>query len=221
MMYKVTIFERYTQHSNKNCVLYSCCYDVQSYNFWKIYTTEEMILTEHFVLLWCTKLQFLKDIHNSAAHVFIISFVVMMYKVTIFERYTQLSNSIHFSNNVVMMYKVTIFERYTQLKKKQRKLLVSCYDVQSYNFWKIYTTLIETKLTDEMLLWCTKLQFLKDIHNKGWIYPQRSTVVMMYKVTIFERYTQLIQSRLFAFVSCYDVQSYNFWKIYTTIYQGK
>ena len=58
----------------------------------------------------------------------------MMYKVTIFERYTQLSNSIHFSNNVVMMYKVTIFERYTQLKKKQRKLLVSCYDVQSYNF---------------------------------------------------------------------------------------
>ena len=165
MMYKVTIFERYTQPSivSKNAM--SSCYDVQSYNFWKIYTTFLLVVVLPLALLWCTKLQFLKDIHNCGRVVF-------------------------WPELVVMMYKVTIFERYTQHLLKGRVTDDSCYDVQSYNFWKIYTTFGRYFLTEMVLLWCTKLQFLKDIHNWGNLYPWQVLVVMMYKVTIFERYTQ-------------------------------
>ena len=66
-------------------------------------------------LLWCTKLQFLKDIHNQPLHLGLMFLVVMMYKVTIFERYTQQWFNLRVHVSVVMMYKVTIFERYTQL----------------------------------------------------------------------------------------------------------
>ena len=58
----------------------------------------------------------------------------MMYKVTIFERYTQLITEDRDSKFVVMMYKVTIFERYTQLSCCMKLKQYSCYDVQSYNF---------------------------------------------------------------------------------------
>ena len=64
MMYKVTIFERYTQHLHFSTFNYWRCYDVQSYNFWKIYTTHATLSANKGWLLWCTKLQFLKDIHN-------------------------------------------------------------------------------------------------------------------------------------------------------------
>ena len=60
--------------------------------------------------------------------------VVMMYKVTIFERYTQHASLFTAKKSVVMMYKVTIFERYTQQRRISTMLLYSCYDVQSYNF---------------------------------------------------------------------------------------
>ena len=89
-----------------------------------------------------------------------------------------------------MMYKVTIFERYTQRSAGWAMVSTSCYDVQSYNFWKIYTTISVACAAAIALLWCTKLQFLKDIHNQEYHFVQRSSVVMMYKVTIFERYTQ-------------------------------
>ena len=216
MMYKVTIFERYTQPGLLSSFAYACCYDVQSYNFWKIYTTLISKLKNNQKLLWCTKLQFLKDIHNwfSAPRPPIV---------------------------VVMMYKVTIFERYTQQGTRRPRRWSCCYDVQSYNFWKIYTTsdLRYSWLTEllwctklqflkdihnrifssewmTLLLWCTKLQFLKDIHNTISSRIPIDEVVMMYKVTIFERYTQHVFLYIYGTQSCYDVQSYNFWKIYTT-----
>ena len=58
----------------------------------------------------------------------------MMYKVTIFERYTQRRKRRGDTRKVVMMYKVTIFERYTQPVEFKNAPAVSCYDVQSYNF---------------------------------------------------------------------------------------
>ena len=172
MMYKVTIFERYTQRADAVAVLHLGCYDVQSYNFWKIYTTT--IKKYHLLrkLLWCTKLQFLKDIHNLVGWASPVPWVVMMYKVTIFERYTQ-PNSIGFD------------------------ISISCYDVQSYNFWKIYTTGKSGLSLDKLLLWCTKLQFLKDIHNHFGNNHLCLVVVMMYKVTIFERYTQPLSEDAF------------------------
>ena len=191
MMYKVTIFERYTQPTIRWFITPNGCYDVQSYNFWKIYTTPYMRDSMPKLLLWCTKLQFLKDIHNSSV----------------------ISN---IGQRVVMMYKVTIFERYTQLCAVRTCWTSSCYDVQSYNFWKIYTTAGVLLVTLSVLLWCTKLQFLKDIHNLFTVFMQKCVVVMMYKVTIFERYTQLGRQRCWRSPRCYDVQSYNFWKIYTT-----
>ena len=143
----------------------------------------------------------------------------MMYKVTIFERYTQQNSVFPHYYYVVMMYKVTIFERYTQLIIVISDSSSCCYDVQSYNFWKIYTTISASTLRQWMLLWCTKLQFLKDIHNLWFSVLLYRPVVMMYKVTIFERYTQLTLPKSFIQVCCYDVQSYNFWKIYTTSLQ--
>ena len=140
MMYKVTIFERYTQLPVLVSFTHYCCYDVQSYNFWKIYTTDGVYLCLLIELLWCTKLQFLKDIHNCVCE-------------------------FNFLWIVVMMYKVTIFERYTQQYLDARLRLPGCYDVQSYNFWKIYTTTLLVANILPALLWCTKLQFLKDIHN--------------------------------------------------------
>ena len=140
-MYKVTIFERYTQLYTTTGAGCAGCYDVQSYNFWKIYTTALFSLCVSSWLLWCTKLQFLKDIHNE-------------YRPIILPQ------------AVVMMYKVTIFERYTQRVHRTCCTKLCCYDVQSYNFWKIYTTQHVLVQIIKRLLWCTKLQFLKDIHNK-------------------------------------------------------
>ena len=114
MMYKVTIFERYTQPQQRFQHVVTGCYDVQSYNFWKIYTTSAIGWSGALSLLWCTKLQFLKDIHNELVCPHTFARVVMMYKVTIFERYTQPVLDHASIQRVVMMYKVTIFERYTQ-----------------------------------------------------------------------------------------------------------
>ena len=139
-MYKDTIFERYTQRKPPCRWTFQSCYDVQRYNFWKIYTTSIFNYAQDFQLLWCTKIQFLKDIHNQISDWF---------------RYLV----------VVMMYKDTIFERYTQQHLLRSRCVGSCYDVQRYNFWKIYTTPNTFAPLTNLLLWCTKIQFLKDIHN--------------------------------------------------------
>ena len=165
MMYKVTIFERYTQPLTAIRLFRLCCYDVQSYNFWKIYTTIYNVIIPCHKLLWCTKLQFLKDIHNnntsSKPENKLLWCTKLQFLKDIHNQYQQLYSL----DAVVMMYKVTIFERYTQRVKTCQTRVVCCYDVQSYNFWKIYTTTGSAGRRRSTLLWCTKLQFLKDIHN--------------------------------------------------------
>ena len=120
MVYKVTIFERYTQRGYLSTWFCFSCYGVQSYNFWKIYTTNCSICPVWFLLLWCTKLQFLKDIHNTCESRSASSLVVMVYKVTIFERYTQQNNK----------------------KERKRHFFLHIY-IKIYTFavqfWKIYT----------------------------------------------------------------------------------
>ena len=60
--------------------------------------------------------------------------VVQQYKVTIFERYTQLFGYQGRYYPVVQQYKVTIFERYTQHTAAAEEGFPSCSIVQSYNF---------------------------------------------------------------------------------------
>ena len=167
-------------------------------------------------LLWCTKLQFLKDIHNHLLLYGCLDYVVMMYKVTIFERYTQpFITSLYHAISCYDVQSYNFWKIYTTIIQAVSPR-ISCYDVQSYNFWKIYTTNTSSSILWMPLLWCTKLQFLKDIHNVSRLVKPLLFVVMMYKVTIFERYTQLLEAQGAEEARCYDVQSYNFWKIYTT-----
>ena len=78
--------------------------------------------------------------------------VVMMYKVTIFERYTQHKIVELVAETLVMMYKVTIFERYTQrLKVDSNIFKKSNIEFAYFNFYSYLCSTI-----------------LKDIHNKDY-----------------------------------------------------
>mgnify|MGYP004461919463 CR=1 FL=1 len=175
--------------------MYSC-FGLQSYKIWVIYTTVDLATSSTKTLFWITKLQNLSDIHNCLG-------------------------SYHSSLSVVLDYKVTKFEWYTQLALLHRQLLASCFGLQSYKIWVIYTTVSEYGTETFRLFWITKLQNLSDIHNFLRYLCPKCLVVLDYKVTKFEWYTQLAVASLFSACCCFGLQSYKIWVIYTTTKPSK
>ena len=119
---------------------HSGCFGLQSYKIWVIYTTSCATFAQNVWLFWITKLQNLSDIHNLRLLLF-------------------------FPLVVVLDYKVTKFEWYTQLQSRARLRLLCCFGLQSYKIWVIYTTDNILTLCNLGLFWITKLQNLSDIHN--------------------------------------------------------
>ena len=189
--YKVTKFEWYTQPAIQDATTLACCFGLQSYKIWVIYTTWLRLVTYSSLLFWITKLQNLSDIHNIPLK------IVLRYPV-------------------VLDYKVTKFEWYTQRTLNAVSPLICCFGLQSYKIWVIYTTSIVVQTSDGVLFWITKLQNLSDIHNENIATYSALLVVLDYKVTKFEWYTQLLTAAAHAVPCCFGLQSYKIWVIYTT-----
>ena len=92
-----------------------CCFMVQSYKFWMIYTTITRLFAAVASLFYGAKLQILNDIHNN---------------ITYYDS----------NGGAVLWCKVTNFEWYTQLSVERCVVYACCFMVQSYKFWMIYTT---------------------------------------------------------------------------------
>ncbi len=137
---KVTNFEWYTQRLCGSYVNFSCCFMVQSYKFWMIYTTNLSDVCSCMQLFYGAKLQILNDIHNSPS--------------------------------------------------RRVRAAGSCFMVQSYKFWMIYTTNSTCFSILVLLFYGAKLQILNDIHNQLDLLLHLGLAVLWCKVTNFEWYTQ-------------------------------
>ena len=215
--YKVTKFEWDTQLVVQLIPLRRRCFGLQSYKIWVIYTTIESEATVEAMLFWITKLQNLSDIHNRLPLDHVRQGVVLDYKVTKFEWYTQRTSALKIGAYVVLDYKVTKFEWYTQLAFVAWHYSRGCFGLQSYKIWVIYTT-VEINFAPKVLLfWITKLQNLSDIHNSAPLLIVGLFVVLDYKVTKFEWYTQRSANSLAVASSCFGLQSYKIWVIYVML----
>ena len=160
--YKIWVI--YTTFCHNLC-MDCCCFGLQSYKIWVIYTTAFSICLVISSLFWITKLQNLSDIHNIFTVEIHLAIVVLDYKVTKFEWYTQQSKAKMRCVLVVLDYKVTKFEWYTQLPATCTFVASCCFGLQSYKIWVIYTTCYRIAFFELVLFWITKLQNLSDIHN--------------------------------------------------------
>ena len=163
--YKVTKFEWYTQLGRAYAGSMDRCFGLQSYKIWVIYTTQYA----------CCLLQW---------------HVVLDYKVTKFEWYTQPLCKSKLYRLVVLDYKVTKFEWYTQ----PYRYAIRCSSV-----------VLDYKVTK--FEWYTQLCLVT---------LSKFLVVLDYKVTKFEWYTQPLSSFVSSYICCFGLQSYKIWVIYTT-----
>ena len=139
--HKTTKFESNSQHEMVGFTHSDSCYQSQNYKIWKQFTTNKSINGRSETLLSITKLQNLKAIHNKNLQLFFLMDVVINHKTTKFE-----------SNSQPM---------YLAFGK-----LCCSYQSQNYKIWKQFTTAVLILHCFLLLLWITKLQNLKAIHNR-------------------------------------------------------
>ena len=134
----------------------------------------------------------MSDIHNemvSTPYTACGCFRLQSYKIWVI--YTTMGRWKKHTKRVVLDCKVIKFEWYTQPRRTPEHSARSCFRLQSYKIWVIYTT-------------------------KGKLLVRTVMVVLDCKVIKFEWYTQ----RMFPVESivggCFRLQSYKIWVIYTT-----
>ena len=180
----------YTTSESVTLAVWSC-FMVQSYKFWMIYTTLMQQRTAAVTLFYGAKLQILNDIHNRAdAQVFLAlgCFMVQSYKFWMI--YTTNLSDVCSCMQLFYGAKLQILNDIHNSPSRRVRAAGSCFMVQSYKFWMIYTTNLSDVCSCMQLFYGAKLQILNDIHNQLDLLLHLGLAVLWCKVTNFEWYTQ-------------------------------